>query len=204
MFVLATSCKPTEEHQEQNTPVVMLDGMCEDCKGLRQGIPEELDWQTAMAPASEPGERMEISGTIYKADGKTPAENVILYVYHTDAHGYYSPAPGATDVARAHGHLRGWIRTNSKGAYKFTSIRPASYPASQEPAHIHAIVEEPGKGIYYIDEFVFDDDPFLTPERRERHENRGGPGIVRLNRNSAGIWTGRRDITLGLNVTGYS
>lgn len=200
---LACSGKPGEQHREQDAPVVKIGGPCEDCEGLRQGMPEELAWQTIMVSDPEPGGKMEIGGTIYQADGRTPAADIILYVYHTDANGYYSPAPGTTDAARAHGHLRGWMRTNNQGTYSFTTIRPASYPNSQEPAHIHAIVEEPGKGIYYIDEFVFDDDPFLTPERKERHEHRGGSGIISLARNSEGVWTGRRDIRLGYNIPGY-
>ena len=37
-----------------------------------------------MVADSEPGERMIISGTIYLPDGKTPAKDAILSVWHTD------------------------------------------------------------------------------------------------------------------------
>src|SRR4051794_966996 len=73
----------------------MVGGGCDGCEGIYEGMPQELSWQTAIASAAEPGERLEISGIIYQVDGKTPAPNVILYVYHTDAKGYYSPAPDA-------------------------------------------------------------------------------------------------------------
>lgn len=211
----AGSCTPAREHEERDMPEkpdtpeepdtqrVTIGGPCEICPEMYEGMPDDLDWQTTIASDSEPGERLEISGTIYRIDGKTPAPDVILYVYHTDANGYYSPAPGATGAARTHGHLRGWLRTNSQGAYRFTSIRPASYPASREPGHMHPVIEEPGKNAYYIDDFMFDDDPHLTPERRERLENRGGSGIVRLTRNSDSVWTGRRDIILGRNIPDY-
>ncbi len=106
----------------------IVGGGCDGCESIYEGMPQQLSWQTAIASASEPGERMEIGGIIYQVDGKTPAPNVILYLWHTDAKGYYSPAPNTTGFARRHGHLRGWLRTNLNGEYKFTTIKPASYP----------------------------------------------------------------------------
>jgi protocatechuate 3,4-dioxygenase beta subunit len=176
---------------------------CESCEGIYEGMPENLSWQTAIADTKEPGERMEISGLIYKPDGKTPAPDVILYVYHTDAKGLYSPAPGANGNARRHGHLRGWMKTNAKGEYKFTSVRPASYPESRNPQHIHPILKEPDTNEYWIDEYVFEDDPFVTKEHRANLRNAGGSGVIRLTKQK-GVWIGKRDITLGLNVQNYN
>lgn len=184
-------------------PRAVVGGYCEGCEGIYEGMPRELSWQTAVVAADEPGQRLEMSGRIYRADGKTPAPGVILYVYHTDARGYYSPAPGATGNARRHGHLRGWMKTDAAGEYKFTTIRPAPYPGRGIPAHIHPIVKEPDLNEYYIDDYLFDDDPLLTPQERARQANRGGPGVVRLAKNRDGVWIGRRDITLGLNIPNY-
>jgi protocatechuate 3,4-dioxygenase beta subunit len=128
---------------------------------------------------------------------------VILYAYHTDARGLYSPAVGATGLARRHGHLRGWVETNAKGEYKFNTIKPASYPNSSIPSHIHPIIKEPDKNEYYIDSWEFDGDPFLTEQERARRRNTGGSGIVRLTRGAGGVWLARRDIILGLNVPDY-
>jgi protocatechuate 3,4-dioxygenase beta subunit len=178
-------------------------GGCETCEAIYDGQPAKLDWQTSIAPAGEPGEPMEIGGHIFRADGKTAAAGVVLYVYHTDAAGLYSPSPEQTGSARRHGHLRGWMRTNERGEYRFTSIRPAAYPGRRIPQHVHPIVKEPGKSEYWIDEYRFDDDPLLTPEERAHAENRGGSGLVRLEKNGAGVWVGRRDIVLGLNVPDY-
>ncbi|HVG30669.1 MAG TPA: hypothetical protein VM864_13255 [Pyrinomonadaceae bacterium] len=200
VVALNSSCRA---QNRQSTSTDVVGGGCDGCEGIYEGTPRQLSWQAAMAPASEPGERMEISGIIYQADGKTPAPNVILYVYHTDAKGYYSPAPDATNIARRHGHLRGWLKTNANGGYKFTTIRPAPYPGRDNPAHIHPIVKEPDKNEYYIDEYVFDDDPLLTEEKRSKLENRGGSGIVRLTGSNNGLWTGKRNIILGLNIPHY-
>jgi protocatechuate 3,4-dioxygenase beta subunit len=200
LFVISTSCRA---QTKPLTSTAIVGGGCDGCKGIYDNMPAQLDWQTTIASAAEPGEKMEISGVIYQVDGKAPAPNVILYVYHTDANGMYSPAPDATGGARIHGHLRGWVKTNQRGEYRFTSIRPNHYPNRRSPAHIHAIVKEPDKNEYWIDEYLFDDDPALTREPPPRIENRGGSGIIHLTKNSDGTWVGRRDIILGLNIPNY-
>jgi protocatechuate 3,4-dioxygenase beta subunit len=181
----------------------IVGGGCDGCEAIFEGMPKSFSWETTIADAKEPGEPLEISGTIYQVDGKTPAAGVILYVYHTDAKGYYSPAPGATGLAKRHGHLRGWVKTSENGRYRFRTIKPAAYPGRKDPAHIHPIVKEPDKNEYYIDEFRFDDDPLLTREERAREEKRGGSGVIKLTKNQNGVWAGQRDIILGLNVPNY-
>src|SRR5262245_17780524 len=68
-------------------------GGCDGCELMYEGMPKELGWRTSIAGEGEPGESLEMRGVIYKSDGKTQAPDVLLYVYHTDAKGYYSPAP---------------------------------------------------------------------------------------------------------------
>ena len=58
-----------------------IGGGCEDCDLMYAGMPKELNWQTTIADAKEEGERMEISGTIYQKDGKTPAVGVIFLTF---------------------------------------------------------------------------------------------------------------------------
>lgn len=175
---------------------------CEDCEMMFEGMPKTLSWQTTIADAKEAGERMEISGTIYQSDGKTPATEVILYVYHTDVKGEYTPA--ATQVhARRHGHLRGWIKTDAQGRYQFSTIRPAAYPAQKFAAHVHPIIKEAAKNEYWIDEYQFEGDPLLTQKDRANAQNRGGSGIIKLTKNEKGVWIGKRDIILGKNIPNY-
>lgn len=177
-------------------------GACEDCDMMVEGMPQNFTWQTTIADSDEPGERLLMRGTIFKADGKTPASGVILYVYHTDNKGKYTPATNQTD-ARRHGHLRGWIKTDAQGRYEFSTIRPAAYPNRKDPQHIHAIIKESETSLYWIDDFLFDDDPLLTEQTRSRQQNRGGSGIIKLAKNDRGTWMGKRDIILGMNVPGY-
>jgi protocatechuate 3,4-dioxygenase beta subunit len=202
IFWLVAPTLPAGPQTKERASQGIVGGGCDGCERMFDNMPQQLSWQTAIASATEPGERMEISGIIFQADGKTPAPNVILYVYHTDAKGIYSPAPGATGGARSHGHLRGWMKTNDRGEYKFTSIRPAPYPNGQIPAHIHPVIKEPDKNEYWIDEYLFDDDPVLARER-QRQENRGGSGIIHLAKNGEGVWIGRRNIVLGQNIPNY-
>lgn len=200
LFMSLTGC--SQPNGGQSIPDRVVGGGCDGCELMYEQIPSTMSWKTIIAAAGEAGERMTIRGMIYSLDGK-PAPGVILYVYHTDSKGYYSPAPGQV-AAKRHGHLRGWMRTDENGRYQFTSIRPAPYPDRKIPAHIHAIVKEAGLTEYYIDEYLFDDDPLVTGKEKANQENRGGQGIVHLVRNSQGEWTGTRDITLGLNVPDYS
>ncbi|MBX2944323.1 MAG: intradiol ring-cleavage dioxygenase [Cyclobacteriaceae bacterium] len=185
-----TACTQTKTQREE-----ALGGPCEDCELLFEGMPKRLSWRTTISRPDEPGEPLIISGTIYKKDGKTPAPGVILYIYQTDNRGLYSPAPNQT-VAKAHGHLRGWMKTDEQGRYKFETIRPGPYPDRNDPQHIHPIIYEPGKGYYWVDDYLFDDDPLLTGHHRTRQPERGGPGIMKLDKGPDGVWIGTRDIVL--------
>lgn len=174
-------------------------GPCDGCDLMYENMPANLSWEASIKNDGDPGEPMIIEGTIFRKDGRTPAPGVVLYVYHTDAKGYYSnPKTGGN----RHGHLRGWIKTGSDGKYRFTTIRPAPYPGDRIPAHIHPLVKEPGMSLYWIDEYLFDDDPLVTDEVRKGEKKRGGNGIIHLTKKD-GVWIGKRDIILGLNIPGY-
>jgi protocatechuate 3,4-dioxygenase beta subunit len=192
LCVVAISCTAQKDRN--------VGGACDQCDLMYDAMPKNLSWETTLSPKDEPGEPMIIEGTIYRKDGKTPAPDVILYVYHTDAKGYYSNISGQKELR--HGHLRGWIKTGADGKYRFTSIRPAQYPRETIPAHIHPLIKEPGLTRYWIDEYLFEGDRFLTDEERSKQEKRGGNGIIQLTKKD-GVWRGTRDIILGMNIPNY-
>ncbi|MBN8790565.1 MAG: hypothetical protein J0I84_26095, partial [Terrimonas sp.] len=178
---------------------------CEGCEAIYESsVPfEKLKAVDKLPDATWDGKKpLGINGVVYKADGKTPAANVIIYVYHTDETGHYPRKGNEKGWAKRHGYLRGWLRTNEKGEYKFVTLRPAAYPDGTEPAHIHVIIKEPGLNEYYIDEFLFDDDPILTEEKRKKLENRGGSGIIKLF-DVGNMYKATRNIYLGKNIPGY-
>lgn len=169
---------------------------CEGCEAIHDRSHEGLNWETTIPPAGEAGERMVISGRVFKPNGSI-APNVIVYAYHTNAAGVYpQPAVATGTWSQRHGYLRGWVRTNAQGEYRFITIRPAPYENRSDPAHVHMVVKEPGRREYWIDEIVFTDDALVDARYRARAHNRGGNGIVTPTRDANGTWQARRDITL--------
>lgn len=180
-------------------------GPCEGCEAIYEStVPaEKLQSFVKLPDATWEGKKpLGINGVVYKADGKTPAPGVILYIYHTDEKGHYPKKGSETGWAKRHGYLRGWMRTDDKGAYKFVTLRPAPYPGRTDPAHIHITIKEPGLKEYYIDEFLFDDDPLLTAEKRQKLDNRGGSGILKLI-DVGNMFKAERPIYLGRNIPDY-
>lgn len=178
-------------------------GGCEGCEAVFEYGSKKLTSIDTLPDFKESGPKLEISGTIFQADGKTPAKGVILYIYHTDQKGIYPQKGSEIGWAKRHGYLRGWIKTNADGKYKFYTLRPASYPNSKSPQHIHPVIKEPNRNEYYIDEYLFADDPFLDEKEKANQQNRGGSGIIILTRKQDGTWVGKRDIVLGLNIPSY-
>ena len=197
-----TGCSQSASQKNQTTQRV--GGGCEGCQAVYENpVPfEKLSHVATLPDYNEKGPKMEISGIVYSRDGKTPAKDVVLYIYHTDQTGHYPTKGNETGWAKRHGYLRAWMKTNEKGEYKFYTLKPAAYPGRRDPAHIHVTIKEPNKNEYYIDDFLFDGDPLLTNEYRIRHSNLGGNGIVQLKDNN-GIWKAKRDIVLGLHVQDY-
>lgn len=153
--------------------------------------PDQLSWRTTVAPATEPGEPLVMTGTIYEADGRTPARGILLYVYHTDATGYYN------QPNRLPARLRGWLRTGGDGRYEFHTIKPGPYPGRSDPAHIHATLSRADYPEYWIDSYWFAGDPRITQDKLAQLTGRGGfEPIVKLTRDTQGTWRGVRDLKL--------
>ncbi len=189
---------------KKDKAAIKVGAPCEGCESVFESpIPfEKLNWVDTLPDFNDPGPKLILSGVIYKSDGKTPAKDVVLYIYHTDQKGVYPTKGNEKGWGKRHGFLRGWIKTNEKGEYKFYTLRPAAYPGRRDPAHIHPTIKEPDKTEYWIDEYLFDDDPLLTADQRKRQEQVGGSGILKLeNRN--GVFYATRDIILGRNVQNY-
>jgi protocatechuate 3,4-dioxygenase, beta subunit len=124
-----------------------------------------------VAPSSEPGQRLAVSGVVYAADGRTPIASASVYVYQTDARGYYRPDDA---MGNRNPRLMALLRTDGQGRYSYGTIRPGSYPGTRVPQHIHYEVTADGHGTR-IFEIVFEDDPFMSQQIRE---NAAQPGSI--------------------------
>ena len=177
-------------------------GPCEGCEAIFEYKSKVLTSIDTLPGFQQNEPKLKITGTVFKKDGKTPAENVIIYIYHTNRQGIYPTKGNETGWAKRHGFIRGWVKTGKDGYYTFYTFRPAAYPDGSEPEHIHITVKEPDKNEYYLDEYLFDDDPLLTQSRRRILKGRGGSGIVNP-KAEGGMLTTKRNIILGKNIPDY-
>lgn len=114
-----------------------------------------------VVPDGEPGQPLSVSGVVVAADG-TPVGGASLYVFQTDHEGYYGVKPASDN---RNPRLKLFLRSDARGAWAFTTIKPGSYPNSRVPPHIHFEVSAPGRPPK-IFEIVFEGDAFVTPEMR--------------------------------------
>ncbi|MGL6268385.1 MAG: hypothetical protein ACRC2O_10665, partial [Chitinophagaceae bacterium] len=158
----------------------IIGGGCDGCELMYEGLPDNITAVDTSSGWFEAGEKLLVTGTVFKLDGRTPAKDVIIYYWQTDNTGLYSPSPSMNKKAARHGHIRGWVKSDSFGKYKIYTIRPMPYPGENIPAHIHISIKEPGlPNEYYTDELVFDDDNKLTGAERKKLPNRGGSGVLK-------------------------
>jgi len=155
--------------------------------------PKDAPSSADVAAAAEPGQRLEVSGVVYAADGKTPVAGASVYVYQTDARGYYRPdnAMGNRDP-----RLKALLRTDAQGRYSYRTIRPGSYPGTQVPQHIHYEVRADGVGSR-IFEIVFEDDPVMTARIREEAARPGSIyALQRVQPGPGGVGHVTQDVVL--------
>ena len=151
--------------------------------------------QTVIVTPQEPGEPLVVRGNIRNKQGE-PIKNALIYVYQTSSKGWYSDkAPHISGMAgdERYARLFGYLTTNQNGQYEFRTIRPAGYPRSELPAHIHIEIEVAGtEPRTFISEIQFEDDARLTKEMRDRSSRerlsifpvkRGDNGVQRVDAN---------------------
>lgn len=117
----------------------------------------DAPFRTGIAGPDEPGDRLTIKGAVLDSDCRTPLKEALVEVWQTDAGGRY--------YYRDEGYrLRGQLRTDKKGAYEFSTIKPGRYKIGRgyRPAHIHIKVSHPGYRTL-VTQLYFKGDPYLWP-----------------------------------------
>lgn len=156
-------------------------------------FPLNVGTKIVISNETDKGEAVKIRGTVYKADGKTPAPNTLIYLYHTDFEGYYGRDP----KQHKHGRYRGWMLTNQNGSYAFNTIKPAPYPENRFAAHIHMTVTTETAQETWIDSILFEGDRLISAVERSNAGKRGGFNpILTLTKGDGGLLYGTRDIQL--------
>jgi protocatechuate 3,4-dioxygenase beta subunit len=98
----------------------------------QQQRPSTLTSTGRIAPTSEPGSPLIVRGQLLNVDG-SPAADAVVFAYHTDRAGLYDKRENGPHSWR----LRGWVKTGADGRFTFETIRPGSYPNSNNPPHVH-------------------------------------------------------------------
>lgn len=155
--------------------------------------PANVSWRTVLSDERDKGEPIEISGVVYKPDGRTVAPNTIIYLYHTDFEGYY----GRSSAIHRHGKYRGWMLTGTDGRYSFSTIKPAPYPENRFAAHIHMTLTSQSMKEDWVDSILFEGDTLISARERETAGRKGGFNpILSFVKGENGILTATRNMQL--------
>ncbi|MGH9900569.1 MAG: hypothetical protein ACRD68_01880 [Pyrinomonadaceae bacterium] len=144
--------------------LMLLVALSSVCSGQASRLSAEgsSSWKAVLVSDAEPGEALIVSGKVYAADGDRPLAKASVYVYQTDARGYYGA--GESNDSR-NPRLRATMRTDAEGRYEFRTIKPGPYPGGGVPAHIHYVVSAPGHR-EKVFEIVFEGDPYVDERVR--------------------------------------
>jgi protocatechuate 3,4-dioxygenase beta subunit len=197
LYVVFTGCSQPKNKPE-NVPTLESSNQ-KDCNWCGTSeAPENITWNTIIPQKGEIGEKLIISGTVYLPDGKTPAKDIIVYVYHTNNKGVYPKRGNEKGNGKYHGYLRGWMKTDSNGKYEFETIRPAAYHShGGEPAHIHYNIQGLDYPEYWLTAIWFADDPRVTDDYLMSVKRSGGfSNVIALKQDENNILRGERNIIL--------
>ena len=95
-FISLTGC--SQPASKKN--LVHVGGSCEGCEAIFEYGSKVLAAVDTLPDFNETGPKIKVTGTVYRNDGKTPARDVIIYVYHTNQQGIYAAKGGETGWAK--------------------------------------------------------------------------------------------------------
>jgi catechol 1,2-dioxygenase len=139
-------------------------------------------FRSRLVDASEPGDRLIVSGTVLSADCRTAVPGALVEIWQANHAGVYDTSlPGNfTEVTTF--HLRGMLYTNEKGQYEIETIMPGRYPVPPNlpglekyggltrPAHIHFRVME-SLHVPLTTQLYFKGDPYIANDPFAGHKS---------------------------------
>ena len=122
----------------------------------RPGAPVRMN----INPSGFSGKIFNVSGTVYKEDGKTPFKNALVEIWQCDENGVYD------NVSDEYSH-RGSHKTGVDGKYHFIGMHPIPYPGDNpniwRPAHIHLLISGERQQDL-ITQIYLENDPYLQTD----------------------------------------
>lgn len=125
----------------------------------RKGAP----FRERLCPIEEPGEPLMLQGVVTGLPSCRPVSGAVLDVWQANTRGFYSNMLGfgdPTDLKTF--HLRGRVRTDANGHYRFFSVVPGHYPLwpLTRARHIHVIVTHDAYPSF-VTQIFFESDKYL-------------------------------------------
>lgn len=127
----------------------------------------------SIARGDTPGVPLEVSGTVFDAQGR-PLADATVDVWQASPVGLYENQ----DEAQPEMNLRGRFATDARGRYRLRTVVPAGYPVPTDgpcgellraqqrhpfrPAHLHFMVSSPGHKVLITQVFADDAETLLT------------------------------------------
>jgi len=119
-----------------------------------------------LIPTGSKGTPLNLAGTIFQNDGKTPLTNALVEIWHCDEMAHY-------DNTSEDYIFRGAAKTGKNGKYDFKTIVPVPYQAnpndefSWRPAHIHMRVSSDSQQDL-ITQIYFRGDKYIDTDRNSK------------------------------------
>lgn len=138
-------------------------------------------FQTRLASADEPGDRLILTGTVFSSDCKTPLPGAFVEVWQANSAGLYDTDQPGNFTEVTNFNLRGNMYTNELGQYEIETIVPGRYAippgipglekwaGQTRPAHIHFRVME-SVHAPVTTQLYFKGDPFIAEDPWADHK----------------------------------